>query len=163
MQTPILGSAYTARSVNAADSRMVNLFPEMVPEAGKQPAFLQRCPGLTRRVTVGTGPIRGMWWHASYLYVVSGNTLYQVNSSWVAVPKGTVAGTGLVSMADNGTQIMIVADPTGYIYNTSTGVLTPTTRVGYSTITFTNVGDSVTLQYFTQGWAVIGVRGATVA
>jgi hypothetical protein len=43
-----------------------------------------------------------------------------------------------------------------------TGVLTPTTRVGYSTITFTNVGDSVTLQYFTQGWAVIGVRGATV-
>lgn len=44
-----------------------------------------------------------------------------------------------------------------------TGILTPTTRVGYSTITFTNVGDCVTLQYFTQGWAVIGVRGATVA
>jgi hypothetical protein len=44
-----------------------------------------------------------------------------------------------------------------------TGILTPTTRVGYSTITFTNVGDSVTLQYFTQGWAVIGVRGAIVA
>ena len=44
-----------------------------------------------------------------------------------------------------------------------TGILTPTTRVGYSTITFTSVGDSVTLQYFTQGWAVIGVRGATVA
>jgi hypothetical protein len=44
-----------------------------------------------------------------------------------------------------------------------TGVLTPTSRVGYSTITFNNVGDSVTLQYFTQGWAVIGVRGATVA
>jgi hypothetical protein len=43
-----------------------------------------------------------------------------------------------------------------------TGILTPTTRVGYSTITFTSVGDSVTLQYFTQGWAVIGVRGATV-
>lgn len=44
-----------------------------------------------------------------------------------------------------------------------TGILTPTTRVGYSTITFTNVGDSVTLQYFTQGWAIIGVRGAIVA
>lgn len=44
-----------------------------------------------------------------------------------------------------------------------TGVLTPTSRIGYSTITFTNVGDSVTLQYFTEGWAVIGVRGATVA
>lgn len=44
-----------------------------------------------------------------------------------------------------------------------TGVLTPATRIGYATITFTNVGDSVTMQYFTQGWAIIGVRGATVA
>jgi hypothetical protein len=131
MQTPILGSAYVARSVNAADSRMVNLFPEMVPEAGKQPAFLQRCPGLALRATVGFGPIRGMWWHAAYLYVVSGNTLYQVNSTWTAVPKGTVAGTGLVSMADNGTQIMIAADPNGYIYNTSTGVFAQITDPDY--------------------------------
>ena len=44
-----------------------------------------------------------------------------------------------------------------------TGVLTPATPLGYATITFTNVGDSATLQYFTQGWAVIGVNGATVA
>lgn len=55
--------------------------------------------------------------------------------------------------------IVYVAEAAG----ADTGVLTPTTRVGYSTITFTNVGDSVTLQYLTQGWAVIGVRGATVA
>lgn len=55
--------------------------------------------------------------------------------------------------------VVYVAETAG----ADTGVLTPTTRVGYSTITFTNVGDSVTLQYFTQGWAVIGVRGATVA
>ena len=55
--------------------------------------------------------------------------------------------------------IVYVAETAG----ADTGILTPTTRVGYATITFTNVGDSVTLQYFTQGWAVIGVRGATVA
>jgi hypothetical protein len=55
--------------------------------------------------------------------------------------------------------IVYVAEAAG----ADTGVLTPATRIGYSTITFTNVGDSVTLQYFTQGWAVIGVRGATVA
>jgi hypothetical protein len=35
MKTPILGSAYVARSVNAADNRMVNLFPEIVPEGGR--------------------------------------------------------------------------------------------------------------------------------
>lgn len=55
--------------------------------------------------------------------------------------------------------IVYVAETAG----ADTGILTPTTPLGYATITFTNVGDSVTLQYFTQGWAVIGVRGATVA
>ena len=61
MKTPILGSSYVARSVNAADSRMVNLFPEVVPDGGKEPAFLQRCPGLRLVAGVGNGPIRGMW------------------------------------------------------------------------------------------------------
>ena len=35
MKTPILGQAYVARSVNAADNRMVNLFPEAIPNEGK--------------------------------------------------------------------------------------------------------------------------------
>lgn len=122
MQTPILGSAYVTRSVNAADSRMINLYAEMVPEAGKMPAFLQRCPGLALRGTVGVGPIRGLWEHGGYMYVVSGTTFYQVSSTYVATAKGTVTGTGPVSMADNGTQIMIAASPSGYIYNTLTDV-----------------------------------------
>lgn len=42
-------------------------------------------------------------------------------------------------------------------------LLTPTTPLGYSTITFTNAGDTVTLQYVTQGWAVIGSKGAVIA
>jgi hypothetical protein len=122
MKTPILGSAYVARSVNAADNRMVNLFPEIVPEGGKEPAFLQRAPGLTVLATVGTGPIRGLWTFGSYGYVVSGSTLYQIDSNWNAVAKGTAGGSGPVSMADNGTQLFIAANPDGYIYNASTDV-----------------------------------------
>lgn len=110
---------------------MVNLYPEVVPEGGKQPAFLQRVPGFTLRATIGTGPIRGMWEHAPYLYVVSGNTFYQVSSTFVSTAKGTVAGTGPVSIADNGTQIMIVSDPAGYIYNTLTGVFAQITDPDY--------------------------------
>ena len=122
MKTPILGSAYVARSVNAADNRMVNLFPEIVPEGGKEPAFLQRAPGLTTLATVGTGPIRGLWTYGNYGYAVSGDTLYKIDSSWNAVAKGTVGGSGPVSMADNGTQLFIAANPQGYIYNASTDV-----------------------------------------
>ena len=122
MKTPILGSAYVARSVNAADNRMVNLFPEVVPEGGKEPAFLQRAPGLTRLATVGIGPIRGEWTFGNYGYVVSGPTLFQIDTNWNAVAKGTVAGTGPVNMADNGTQLFIAANPQGYIYNANTDV-----------------------------------------
>ena len=122
MKTPILGSAYVARSVNAADNRMVNLFPEIVPEGGKEPAFLQRAPGLTRLATLGTGPIRGMWTFGDYGYVVSGATLFQVDNNWNAVAKGTIAGTGPVSMADNGIQLFVAANPQGYIYNSQTNV-----------------------------------------
>ena len=120
MQTPILGSAYVARSPNAAESRMVNMFPEVVPEGGKQPAFLQRAPGLTLRTRVGQGPIRGMWQHGAYLYVVSGDTFYRVDSNYIATAKGTVANQSIVSMSDNGTQIFIAANPISYIYNTVT-------------------------------------------
>ncbi len=42
------------------------------------------------------------------------------------------------------------------------GVLTPTAKIGFSTITFTNVGDAVTLSYTTPGWAVVGISGAVL-
>tara|TARA_R110000868_G_scaffold38676_2_gene135240 strand:+ start:3252 stop:4781 length:1530 start_codon:yes stop_codon:yes gene_type:complete len=128
VQTPILGSAYVARSVNAADSRMVNLFPEVVPEGGKQAAFLNRAPGLRRLATIGTGPIRGLWAPqitGSDGYVVSGQGMYKIDTSYNATFLGTIDGSGPVSIADNGTQIFIAANPNGYIYNMSTGAFAP--------------------------------------
>ncbi|CAB4242014.1 Bacteriophage P22, Gp10, DNA-stabilising [uncultured Caudovirales phage] len=122
MKTPILGSAYVARSVNAADNQMINLFPEVVPEAGKEPAFLQRAPGLNYLASLGAGPVRGLWQFGNYGYAVSGTTLYKLDSSFNAVAKGTVTGTGQVSMVDNGTQLFIAAGATGYIYNAGTDV-----------------------------------------
>jgi hypothetical protein len=126
MDSPILGSSYVARSVNAADNRMVNLFPEIVPEAGKEPAFLSRCPGLKRKSTIGSGPIRGLWKVNDIMYAVSGNTFYKVETYGRTRLKGTaigtVTGSGPVSMSDNGTQVFIACNPDGFIYNTNTQV-----------------------------------------
>lgn len=126
MDSPILGSSYVARSVNAADNRMVNLYPEMVPEGGKEAAFLTRCPGLLRKATVGTGPIRGMWQIKGSMYAVSGTGFYRVEvygrTRLKGTLVGTVTGTGPVSMSDNGTQIFIACNPDGFIYNTVTEV-----------------------------------------
>ena len=121
MKTPILGSSYVARSVNAADSRMVNLFPEMVPEGGKEPAFLNRAPGLRLLANMGDGPIRGMWQFNGHGYVVSGNVLYKVDSLFRSSPIGTVSGSpGPVSMSDNGTQLFVACNGPSYIYNSLT-------------------------------------------
>lgn len=126
MKTPILGSTYVARSVNAADARMVNLFPEIVPEGGKEPAFLQRCPGLKFQNSIGFGPIRGLWAHQTRgedFYVASGNEFFQVDGLTETARKlGNISGTGPVSIADNGIQLFIACGEKGYIYNESTDV-----------------------------------------
>ena len=122
MRTPILGSSYVARSVNAADSRCVNLFPEIIPEGGKEAAFLQRCAGLRLVATVGEGPVRGLWAFGDYLYVASGGKLYRVDGNFAVTELGLINGSGPVSMVDNGTQLFVACNPSAFIYNASTGV-----------------------------------------
>jgi Phage stabilisation protein len=143
IKTPILGSTYVARSVNAADSVMINLFPEIVPEGGKEPAFLQRCPGLKFQQFVGTGPIRGLWVSQTYpdnFYVASGNQFYKLTSlNGTPVRLGAISGTGPVSIADNGTQLFIACGIKGYIYNQSTNVFAEITDPdfpGAETVTY---------------------------
>lgn len=126
MQTPILGSSYVARSINAADNRMVNLYPEATPDGGKTAAFLTRCPGLEFLQTIGTGPIRALWAHqtnGSNIFVVSGNEVYKLDGMTSAPTfLGNVTGTGPVSIADNGTQLFFACNPDSYIYNEVTNV-----------------------------------------
>jgi len=125
MKTPILGSSYVTRSVNAGDNRMVNLFPEIVPEGGKERGWLQRAPGLKFQQTIGTGPIRGLWTRQTNntdFYVVSGTEVYKLSSlTGTPVKIGNVSGTGPVSIADNGTQIFFACNGPSFIYNAVTG------------------------------------------
>lgn len=124
MKTPILGGNYVARSVNAADNRMVNLFPEIVPEAGKEPAFLQRAPGMDLLNTIGTGPIRGLWAYGGYGFAVSGAGFYKFGPDWSSEYIGPIVDNGsIVSMADNGVQLFIACDGASYIYNLALNTL----------------------------------------
>ena len=131
MQTPILGSSYVLRSVNAAANRMVNLYPELIPEGGKDAAYLQRCPGMSSLATVGTGPIRGLWQQGNYGYVVTGLALYRIDSNWTANLIGVVTGSGPVSMSDNGDQLFIACNPDAFVYNFNTLAYTQVTDVDF--------------------------------
>ena len=122
MKTPLLGASYLVRSVNAAADRCVNLYPESVPHGGKETGFLNRCPGSVLLERVGPGPIRGLWKMNGYCYIVSGTELWRADTDWALTFLGAIAGTGPVSIADNGTQIFFAANPNGYIYNATTNV-----------------------------------------
>ena len=139
MKTPILGSAYVARSINAADNRMVNLFPEIIPEGGKEPAFLNRAPGLRLLNTAGDGPVRGLWTYGGIAYIVSDDKLYSMDGFQTPVFIGTVSGTGPVSMSDNGTQLFIACGGPSYIYNNRTG--------GFGLITDPDFPGALTVSY----------------
>jgi hypothetical protein len=73
----------------------------------------------------------------------------------------TTTGSSQALTLANGTvgQIKIVS----HVADGGSAVLTPTTKVGFTTITFTNAGDSAMLVYTAAGWGIIALNGATSA
>lgn len=73
----------------------------------------------------------------------------------------TTTGASQALTLANGTagQIKIIT----HTVDGGSAILTPTTKIGFSTITFTAVGDSVIMVYTAAGWAIVGSRGVTVA
>lgn len=114
-----IGPSYESRSKNVDAQRCINLYPEL-NELGtgkeKEVASLIWTPGLSSLCTVGDGPIRGAYTASNgELFVVSGSKCYQVSNGWAATELGTLnTATGLVSMADNGTTLVIVDGSFGY-------------------------------------------------
>ncbi len=123
MRTPFFGPAYNDSSRNIAYNRLVNLYPEIVEVQGASKdvgAFLS-APGLDFLATIGTGPIRGFDVMGGVLYVVSGNTLYSVSTSYAATSLGALnTSYGPVSIIHNiiGTlqQLCVFDGNAGWIY-----------------------------------------------
>lgn len=111
-------------SPNVSAQRCINWFPEVYREEDKSKIILRNRLGAEYLLTSGIGPIRGMIVHKEYLYVVSSNTLYKIDSNYSSSSIGTLnTSTGLVSMASNGVfgeQLIIVDGTDGYIYNSGT-------------------------------------------
>jgi len=146
MKTPILGASYVAASINAANDRCVNLYPEIVQQGGKEPAFLRRAPGLKPVLQFsGAAIIRGIYtmpaktgrsgqFAASegkdLLLVVTADDTQGTNPRvWWVKPDYTtqqravltaVPNTDPVIFADNGSQVFFTlggAQGTSYVWN----------------------------------------------
>jgi Phage stabilisation protein len=121
LQLPILGLGLTGRSVNVNSSRRLNLYLEINEEGAKSRISAHNLPGLALFADLGDTPIRGMHGIGDSLAFVHRGTFYTANNAGVATSRGTLLSTtGTVSIADNGTQVMIVDGARGYIYTIAT-------------------------------------------
>jgi len=130
--------------------------------------------------TTFNGPVRSQNGFQS-ISIDSTSGAVTVNSSFgtdVVLGTQSLSGAGAVDVTNAFTslttsgvaQALTLADGTAgelkVIVHTVDGgsaVLTPTTKIGFSTVTFTAVGDSVTLIYTAAGWAILASRGVTIA
>ncbi len=83
--------------------------------------------------------MRGMHVMDGMLYAVCGGFLYSVTDNY-ATQLGAISGSGSVSMSDNGTQLCIVNDGGGWLYNPTYGfydlTVFDTDFEGASTVTY---------------------------
>jgi hypothetical protein len=116
-----IGPSYKLNTVDVDAQRCINLYPQ-ITESGKgkegEVASLVSTPGLTLLTTLGSGPIRGQYTASNGVpFIVSGNTLYSLDSSFSATTIGTLnTATGNVSIADNGTNLVVVDGDYGYFH-----------------------------------------------
>jgi len=124
--------------------------------------------------TTFSGPVTSL---NGFIGAVTGNITGNVTGDIFASTQ-SLSGAGAVNVTDmftslttsgaaqaltlaNGTvgQIKVIS----HVVDAGSAVLTPTTKIGFTTITFTNVGDSATLIYTVSGWAITGISGAVAA
>ena len=130
--------------------------------------------------TTFTGPVRSQNGFQS-VTVNSTTGAVTVNSSFgkdIVLSAQSLSGAGAVDVTNAFTSLTTTgADQALTLANGSVGevkiithtvdggsaILTPTTKIGFTTVTFAAVGDTVMMIYTAAGWAIIGSKGVTIA
>ncbi len=170
-----IGPSYTMQSVSVDCQRCVNLYPEM-DELGtgkeREVASLVSTPGLRRLLTLPESPVRGVYTASNgEAYAVGGSKLYSISSAWVATELGALnTSVGPVSMADNGTQLVLVDGIDGFSWNMSTDTFAEITDEDFQPADQVTFQDGYFLfnragsgQIFISGLNDITIDGADVA
>lgn len=119
---PLFGLGVQSRSRAVTSAQFQNFYIERRPEGEKSQLVAYGMPGLDLFKNLGDTPVRGMlsFEPDSLLYVVHRGMLYEINNAAVATSRGTLSTvSGKVSMAHDGTVIMIADGTYAYTYDTS--------------------------------------------
>lgn len=127
MKFPFVGGSYTARSKAFDSQRCVNLYPEMTGSGtSKSVAALYGTPGLALWATLSGGGVRGLLrFSATVAIAAVGANVYSVTTDGTGTLLGTCGdGEAPVSMASNGTSVMLVTGSGGFAINPTAETMT---------------------------------------
>lgn len=125
---PLFGEGVNSKSPVVTRQRRLNCYLEVRRDQDKSAVVLYGTPGLSLAFT-GTSslnsPLRGMLGNDYNLYVVVDNQIKSVTAAGATLLSGSIGTTsGLVGMALNLTQMMVVDGNLGYVFDTTTGAVT---------------------------------------
>jgi len=131
MRIPLFGLGTKSKSWAITAQKRINAIVEKRGEEDRTSFALLGRPGLVSfNSSFGSNPSRGMWavntLAQPLLFTVHAGTLYSINNAGVTSVIGAIGTiTGDVSMADDGTYLVLVDGTNGYWYNMQTpGALT---------------------------------------
>lgn len=120
---PLIGGAYTNRSLIASAQRSVNLYCEVNPKDAPFPMTQYLTPGLTRLALPAVGVWRNLYRASDgQVFGVLGSTVYSIAADWTATVIGSISvGNPIVSMSDNGLVVVVVNGTTsGWAFDLAT-------------------------------------------
>lgn len=150
-----VGDSYTVRSIYAGASELYNMYPEVDQRPRddvRAVVALYPTPGKLLLTTLPDGvEVRALYVFtgSTKLMAVCGPSVYSLDTAFTATKIGTLLTTsGPVSMADNGTWLMIADGQQRYAYNPTTGVFTAMSPIAF---TATIAGTTMTVTSITGG------------
>ena len=116
---PIANGYYESDSLPISAQECTNFYPNIAQAPALNQETLFGTPGLTQVAKASDiSNCRGAHEMNGVPYFVIDGKLYSMSSSYALTDHGQIAGTGRVSMADNGTQLLVlVPGGNGYVYN----------------------------------------------
>jgi len=116
---PIANGYYESDSLPISAQQCTNFYPNIAQAPALNQETLFGTPGLTQVASASDiSNCRGAHEMNGVPYFVIDGKLYSMSASYVLTDHGQIDGSGRVSMADNGTQMLVlVPGGNGYIYN----------------------------------------------
>jgi hypothetical protein len=123
----IFGEGIFSRSPVVTRQRRLNCYLEPRKDQDKSSIVCYGTPGLTLAFNPATPqnqPMRGMVGNDTGMYVTAGNVVKSLTQAGSTIVQGAIGtSVGLVGMALNPTQLMVVDGSAGYVFNPTTGVV----------------------------------------